>query len=92
MVQVKWKKNYLDSDGKCNIKKNGVVCGQELSKTAYVVRRHIERIHPELYKTITGHDAGTQNDALTDLATFIGTTTAPIDYLRNKAFKVSVYL
>ena len=90
MAQVKWVQTYLDDESCCNVRENGVLCGTKLGKRASTVKNHITVKHPPLFNEITGQANLDNVDALTLLATCIGTSTAAVSILKNKAFNVSI--
>jgi len=92
MVQIKWAKTFLDSDSKCNILVNGVPCATKLKPKSYTVKTHIKALHKEEFTTITGQLLTTGADALTELASMFGTSSAAISLLKNPHFKVNTLI
>jgi hypothetical protein len=90
MVQARWVKNYLDCKSRCNIIVGGTACGRKLKKQSSSVKSHIKQLYSELFNKITGENqVGT--DALTLLSRVIGKTSAPMNILHDKDFKVSLF-
>jgi len=89
MSQVKWVKNYLDAESRCNVNISGTLCGKKLGKKTDTVKEHIRVQHRSFYEKIVEQIQLKDNDALTDLALFIGTSTAAVNHLKNSAFKVN---
>lgn len=93
MPQIRWSTTFLEN-GKCKIlKSDGTQCGKQLQARSTTVKGHIKSFHRAVYDEAMSRETvpveGGDN-ALKVLGQFFSTTSAPMSYLKDTAFKVNL--